>query len=104
VWLTLPSFVRLSRSSGSSIRYLVEHAQGQVRTYPEVGTGHGRRALFLPSRFPLWVGGFVAKFVRTGALQLISAGASLCGLRYGLVAPHGEMVCGLWAGPERRRA
>src|SRR5687768_1623887 len=32
VWLTLPSFVRLCRSSRSSIRYPAEHAQGQVRT------------------------------------------------------------------------
>ena len=60
----------------------------------EVGTGHGRRVLVLLSRVPLWVAGFVARFVRTSALQLIPAGASLCGLRYGLVVPHGEMVCG----------
>jgi hypothetical protein len=58
-----------------------------------VGTGHGRRALVLPSRFPLWVAGFVARLVRTSALQLIPAGASLCGLRYGVV-PQGEMVRG----------
>jgi hypothetical protein len=59
----------------------------------EVGKGNVRRALVLPSRFPLWVAGFVARFVRTSALQLIPAGASLCGLLYSLVVPHGEMVC-----------
>ena len=42
----------------------------------EVGTGHGRRALVLLSRFPLWVAAFVARFVRTSALRLIPAGAS----------------------------
>jgi hypothetical protein len=31
----------------------------------------------LPSRFPLWIVGFVARFVRASALQLIPAGASL---------------------------
>jgi hypothetical protein len=43
---------------------------------------------------PLMCRGVVARFVRTSALQLIPAGASLCGLRYGLVVPYGEMGCG----------
>jgi hypothetical protein len=60
----------------------------------EVGTGHGRRALVLPSRLPLWVVGFVARLVRTSALQPVLAGTSLCSLFYSLVVSHGEMVCG----------
>ena len=37
--LALPTFVGLSRSPGTSIRYPAEHAQGRVRTYPHRPNG-----------------------------------------------------------------
>jgi hypothetical protein len=93
VWLALPpSLVFPDRLEAAYGTWLNMHRPRFVPT--EVGMGHGRRTLVLPSRFPLWVAGCVARFVRTSALQLITVGTSLCGLRYSLGVPHGEMVCG----------
>jgi hypothetical protein len=92
VWLTLPPSLAFPDRLAAYGTWRNMHRARFVPT--EVGTGHGRRALVLPSRLPLWVVGFVARLVRTSALQPVLAGTSLCSLFYGLVVSHGEMVCG----------